>query len=290
MLCQQSEPLARSGRNSFHNHKVEGSRMLERLNGETSLYPIIGDPIIFVKSPQRMTAEFQARNHNGICVPIQVPDGQLESVIRGLGSVANVRGLLITMPHKNTMFTLCATSSKTSRLLGVVSVVRRNADGSWHGDMLDGLAFVAAQRKNGAMPEGARVLQVGAGGAGSAIAVALLDAGVRELVLHDTNQSRVEELVRLLSGLGRGRVVAGPPDPAGCDIVVNATPLGMSPGDPLPVSAHLLTSAMFVGDVVAGHGVTPFLQAAHAAGCKTADGVQMVEAGIELIPDFLLCQ
>jgi shikimate dehydrogenase len=64
----------------------------------------------------------------------------------------------------------------------------------------------------------------------------------------------------------------------------------MSPGDPLPVSAHLLTSAMFVGDVVAGHGVTPFLQAAHAAGCKTADGVQMVEAGIELIPDFLLCQ
>ena len=262
--------------------------MLEKLSGETLLYPIIGDPIIFVKSPQRLTAEFEARDHNGICVPMQVPDGQLENVIRGLGPVPNVRGLLITMPHKNTMFAYCATFSETAKLLGVVSVARRNVDGSWHGDMLDGVAFVTAQKKNGAKPEGARVLQVGAGGVGSAIAVALLDAGVRELVLHDANESRLIDLVRLLSGLGCGRVVAGLADPTGCDMVVNATPMGMSPQDPLPVSAHLLTSSMFVGDVVAGHGVTPFLQAAQAAGCKTADGVQMVEAGMEIMPDFLL--
>ena len=132
------------------------------------------------------------------------------------------------MPHKNSMFAYCATSSETARLLGVVNVARRNADGSWHGDMLDGVAFVAAQKKKGARPEGARVLQVGAGGAGSAIAVALLEAGVRELVLHDASQSRLDHLVRLLSGLGRGRVIAGPPDPTGCDMVVNATPMGMS--------------------------------------------------------------
>jgi len=265
-------------------NKREG--MLERLSGETLLYPIIGDPIIFVKSPQRLTAMFEARNHNGICVPMQVPDGELESALRGLGSIPNVRGLLITMPHKNTMFPYCATASETSKLLGVVSVARRNADGSWHGDMLDGLAFVAAQKKKGARIQGARVLQVGAGGAGIAIAIALLEAGVRELVLHDASKSRVDDVIGLLSS--RGRIVAGPPDPTGCEIVVNATPMGMSPEDPLPVPAHLLTSSMFVGDVVAGHGVTPLLQAAQAAGCKTADGVQMVEAGMEIMPDFLL--
>ena len=262
--------------------------MLKMLNGETLLYPIIGDPIMFVKSPQRLTAEFQTRNHNGICLPMLVPDGTLENVLRGLEPISNLRGLLITMPHKNTMFTHCATTSQTAKLLRVVNVARRNPDGSWHGDMLDGIAFLAAQRKNGAKPEGARVLQVGAGGAGSAIAVALLNAGVRELVLHDANQSRLDDLVRLLSNLGRGRVLAGPPDPTGCEMVVNATPMGMSPQDPLPVAAHLLASSMFVGDVVAGHGVTPFLQAAQAAGCKTADGSQMVEAGMEIIPDFLL--
>jgi shikimate dehydrogenase len=262
--------------------------MLEKLSGETCLYPIIGDPISFVKSPQRLTAKFEELGHNGICVPMQVPDGALENVVRGLGSVPNVRGLLITMPHKNAIFGLCATSSETSKLLSVVNIARRNADGSWHGDMLDGSAFVAAMQREGSRLERARVLQVGAGGAGSAIAIALLDAGIRELVLHDANQSRRDELVQLLSRLDRVRVVAGPPDPTGCDIVVNATPMGMFANDPLPVPAHLLTSLMFVGDVVAGHGVTPFLQAARAAGCKTSDGFQMVEAGIEVMPDFLL--
>jgi Shikimate dehydrogenase substrate binding domain len=142
---------------------IKEMEMLEKLSGETLLYPIIGDPIIFVKS-QRLTAEFEARDHNGICVPMQVPDGELESVMRGLGSIPNVRGLLITMPHKSTMFAYCALSSETSKLLGVVNVARRNADGSWHGDLLDGLAFVAAQKKEGAILKGARVLLVGAGG------------------------------------------------------------------------------------------------------------------------------
>jgi shikimate dehydrogenase len=186
------------------------------------------------------------------------------------------------------MFAFCATSSETSKLLGVVNVARRNTDGSWHGDMLDGLAFVAAQKKAGARLKGARILQIGAGGAGSAIAIALLHEGVRELVLYDANQARLDALVRLLSSQSRGHVLAGPPDPAGCYMVINATPLGMSPGDPLPVPPHLLTSSMFVGDVVAGHGVTPFLKAAQAAGCKIADGIQMVEAGMKIIPDFLL--
>lgn len=153
--------------------------------------------------------------------------------------------------------------------------------------MLDGLAFVAAQKKEGARLEGARVLQVGAGGVGSAIAIALLDAGIRELVLHDASPSRLTEMVEFLSS--RGRVVAGPPDPTGSDIVVNATPMGMSPDDPLPVPVHLLTSSMFVGDVVAGHGVTPLVQAARSAGCKTADGFQMVAAVMEIMPDFLIC-
>ena len=95
---------------------------------------------------------------------------------------------------------------KRAKMLGVVSVIRRNPDGTWHGDMLDGLAFVKAQKDHGAEPEGARVLLVGAGGAGSAIAIALLEAGVRELVIHDADESRVATLIDLLSSLGQGRV------------------------------------------------------------------------------------
>ncbi len=261
--------------------------MLEGLNGETRLFPIIGDPIIYARSPQRLTAGFAARGHNGICVPMQVPDGDLAAVMGGLTRTGNVDGVLVTMPHKFAAYAYCATGSETARLFGVVSVMRRNPNGTWHGDMLDGLAFVQAQKDEGARPDGARVLLVGAGGAGSAIAIALLDAGVPELIIHDSNESRTTELLRILGDRGRGRAVSGPPDPTGCDMVCNASPMGMAEGDPLPVAANLLSSSMFVGDVIAGHGVTPFLQAAQAAGCKTANGDQMVEAVQEMMLDFM---
>ncbi|MBB3181073.1 shikimate dehydrogenase [Variovorax sp. Sphag1AA] len=219
---------------------------------------------------------------------MQVAEADLEVAMRAFAHTSNVDGLLVTMPHKFTAFAYCATSSETAKMLGVVSVIRRNPDGTWHGDMLDGYAFVKAQKDAGAKPEGARVLLLGAGGAGSAIAIALIDAGVRELIIHDTSEERTNKLVELVSKLGRGRVLAGPADPTGCDMVCNATPMGMADGDPLPVASHLLSSSMFVGDVIAGHGVTPFLAAAQAAGCKTADGDQMVEAVQDIMLDFML--
>ena len=262
--------------------------MTEGLNGETRLFSIIGDPVIYAKSPERMSRGFALRSHNSLCVPMQVPRGDLESVLDGLALVGNVDGLLVTMPHKFAAYAHCATRSERAQRLGVVSVMRRNPDGSWHGDMLDGLAFVKAQKDAGAHPEGARVLLLGAGGAGSAIAVALLESGVSELIVHDTSEARLSQAMTLLADLGPGRVVVGPPDPTGCDMVCNATPLGMANGDPLPVSADLLAGSIFVGDVIAGHGLTPFLQAARAAGCRTADGDQMVDAVQEMMLDFFL--
>jgi shikimate dehydrogenase len=264
--------------------------MLDALSGETRLFPILGDPIAFVKSPQRLTAGFSARGHNAACVPMLVPEAQLPGVMRGLSLIPNIGGLLITMPHKFAAFGFCATSSERAKLLGVVSVIRRNADGSWHGDMLDGLAFVKAQKDHGARPDGARVLLIGAGGAGSAIAIALLEAGVRELIIHDADEARTGALIELVPHYAGGRVIAGPPDPTGCDMVCNATPLGMSTNDPLPLPVDLLRPSMFVGDVVAGHGVTLLLQAALAVGCRTANGVQMVEAVQEMMLDFMLTE
>jgi shikimate dehydrogenase len=137
---------------------------------------------------------------------MQVPEPALDDVMRGLSSTPNVDGLLVTMPHKHTAVGHCATSSEGTSLLGAVSVIRRYADGTWHGDMLDGLAFVKAQKDHGARPAGSRVLLLGAGGAGSAIAVALLDEGVQELVVHDVDETRAAELVELLSGHGHGNV------------------------------------------------------------------------------------
>jgi shikimate dehydrogenase len=263
------------------------SDMLNQISGATRLFPIIGDPVKYLETPMRLTRTFGERDFNGVCVPMQVPADDLDVVMAGLAASRNVDGILVTMPHKFAAFAYCATSSERAKMLGVVSIMRRKPHGTWHGDMLDGLAFVKAQKDHGAKPDGARVLLVGAGGAGRAIAIAFLEAGVRELVIYDTDESRVDTLLDLLSNLGQRRVSGGPPDPTGCDLVCNATPLGMEDGDPLPVDAALLTSSMFVGDVIAGHGVTPFLAAAEAAGCKTANGGHMVEAAQDVMADFM---
>ncbi|WP_203568553.1 shikimate dehydrogenase family protein [Aestuariimicrobium ganziense] len=262
--------------------------MTSPVNGASRVYPIIGDPIRFVESPVWLTATFASRGHNGVCVPLQVPEGTLDQAMAALAAMPNVDGLLVTMPHKQAAFAHCSTSTETARLLEVVSVIRRNPDGSWHGDMLDGLAFVKAQRDHGATIEGRRALLVGAGGAGSAIAIALLEVGVGELVVHDTDDARVGTLLGLLAGVGTGRARAGDADPTGFDLVFNATPLGMDDGDPLPVDVTRLSPDAFVGDVISGHGTTAFIAAARQRGCGTATGGHMVEAVQDLMADFML--
>jgi shikimate dehydrogenase len=219
---------------------------------------------------------------------VQVPDGDLDIVMAALTAITNVDGILVTMPHKHAAFPYCATASGRAALLGAVSVIRRNPDGTWHGDMLDGLAFVKAQQDHGARIAGTRALLVGAGGTGSAIAIALLGAGAGHLVIHDTDSSRTSAVLDMAAQLGQGRASAGPADPTGCDLVFNATPLGMADGDALPVNVSLLISPMFVGDVIAGHGTTPFIAAAQAADCRTATGEHMVEAVQDLMADFML--
>ena len=263
--------------------------MLDRLSGETRLFPIIGDPIATVKSPGQLTSGFDRRGHNAACIPMLVSLAALDAVMDGLSATPNVDGLLVTMPHKGSAAKRCATLSERAKLLSAVSVARRNQDGSWHGDILDGLAFVKAQIDAGARPQGAKVLLLGAGSAGSAIALALLDAGVRELTIHDSHADQAERLFDLLrKHNAKAKLSVGPADPTGCDMVCNASPAGMKEGDPMPVPAGSFQQSMFVGDVVAGHGTTPFLAAAQKVGCKTASGVQMVEAVQEMMLDFML--
>jgi shikimate dehydrogenase len=262
--------------------------MTINLNGRTRLYPLLGDPIIYARSPDWLSEHMAKRGMNTISIPMEVPDGQLETVMLGLASTRNVDGLSLTMPHKTAGFSYCATVSETSRLLGVVSALRRNADGSWHGHTTDGDAFVKAQIDNGARVEGARALVLGAGGAGSAIVIALLEAGVKSVTVHDRAQDRAWKLKGILDDAFTGRVEVGSHDPTGFDLVCNATPMGMAEGDPLPVDPDLLRDTMFVGDVIAGHGETALIKAARAAGCRTADGDAMVTAVLDVMCDFLV--
>jgi shikimate dehydrogenase len=258
-----------------------------QLNGRTRLFPLLGDPVIHARSPEWLSNHMAKREMNVVSLPMEVPHGSLRAVLTGLAATRNVDGVCLTMPHKIDGFELCTTVSKTSRLLGVVSALRRNADGSWHGHTTDGDAFARAQIAHGAKIEGARVLVLGAGGAGCAIVISMLEAGAKQVVVHDVDPARARRIVDLLIEGSGDRVRVGSNDPTGFNVVCNATPLGMAEGDPLPVEGALLTSDMFVGDVIAGHGETPLMKAARSAGCRTADGDAMVVAVLDIMCDFL---
>lgn len=257
-------------------------------NGATRLVPIVGDPIAQVKSPAGITAALQERGRNAYVVPIHVGSEDLAACFAGLSRARNIDGILATVPHKFAAFRFAASATPRARLLEAANVLRRNADGGWHADMLDGLAFVAALRHAGCAPAGQRALLVGAGGAGAAIALALIDAGVATLAIHDADTARRDRLLDRLARYGAARLGIGTSDPTGCGIIANATPAGMREDDPVPVRIDRLTPAMAVGDVITVPEVTPLLAAARALGCKTSTGVDMFNAGRDLIVDFLL--
>jgi shikimate dehydrogenase len=183
----------------------------------------------------------------------------------------------------------CATVTDRAAFLGSVNTARRNADGSWHGDQNDGAAYVRAVKANGGEPAGARVLQLGAGGAGSAIALEQLAQGAAELALHDADPVRRDGLIERLQERFPDRVVGiGSSDPTGFDIVAHATPMGMRAGDPLPIEIDKLKPATFVADVVTKPAVPPLIEAARTIGCGTSTGSDMFAAVTVLIVDFLL--
>lgn len=258
------------------------------LSGKTRVIPIIGDPIAQVKSPAGVTEELVARGHDAVVVPIHVSPADVEALMHGIALAKNIDGVIVTVPHKFAAYRYCKSATERAQFLDSVNMMRRNPDGSWHGDALDGLGFVAAMRKNGGEPKGQRALLVGAGGAGSAIALALLDAGASELAIHDGDAKRRDDLVGRLQRRFGERVRSGSGDPTGFGVVVNATPAGMRSGDPHPVELDKLAADMYVGDVITVPAVTPLIEAARRRGCRTGLGTDMFAAVMVLLVDFLV--
>jgi shikimate dehydrogenase len=261
--------------------------MLAGLNGATRIHVTIGDPIAQVKSPAGVTAGFAKRGHDAIMIPLQVKPADIEDFFRLAKKLPNLDGIIITVPHKPVAFRHCDRTTERARVLQVCNVMRRGADGRWSGDMTDGGGFISALRRNGFDPKGKRALQVGAGGAGSAIALALAMEGA-SVTLCDLDTTKRDALIARLAGHGHKVAPSAQTDPTGFDLIVNATPAGMKPDDPLPVDASKLRAGQFVADVITMPVITPLLAAAQAKGCGTQTGVDMFDAQVDFITEFLV--
>ncbi len=258
------------------------------LSGATRMHIIVGDPIAQVKSPGGMTAAFGKRDVDAICAPIQVSTADLPDLLSVADRLKNLDGIIVTVPHKFDCYKYCTTGSTRSDFIKAASIMRRNPKGGWHGDQFDGEGFVMAMKNQGVNPQGKKALQVGTGGAGSAIAFALIENGVSELALHDLDATRRDALIDRLNQLGRAKVYAGSSDPTGFDLVCNASPAGMRVGDSLPVDVSKLIPSQYCGCVITVPAITPFIEAARKLGCVTGTGTEMYDALQHLMVDFLL--
>ncbi len=255
------------------------------ISGNTRLIAHIGYPTSTFKAPMIYNPYFEDRGIDAVVVPMGVKAEGYETAFRSILSFTNLHGALITMPHKVSTLALLDEISTTARVAGAVNAVRKLDDGRLIGDMFDGEGFVRGILGKGCKVRGGSALVVGAGGVGSAIAASLAGAGLRQIALFDANAATAEALAgRLHAHYPALGISTGSNDPAGFDLVVNATPLGMEAGDPLPMDITRLAPETFVGEVVMKAEMTAFLEAARAQGCRVQVGIEML---FEMIPAYL---
>lgn len=249
-----------------------------RVTGATRLLAMLGDPVRFVRSPENFNPRIAANGHDALLVPVHLPAADFDRSIQGLMAIANLDGIVLTMPFKERILPYLERTSERVRHVGAANAARRDADGGWTGEMFDGVGLVGAARGIGVDPRGLRVGLIGAGGAGAAIAFELAACSAAALNLTDSDGDRARRLagrVRQASGLA---VEVGEVAPDDLDLVINATPVGMAENDPAPFDTTRLRASTAVIDIVTRPEGTALLAAARAAGCRHADGSAMVAA------------
>jgi shikimate dehydrogenase len=255
------------------------------IRGTTALIAHLGYPTATFKAPMIYNPYFEKYGIDAVVVPLGCNAEGYADIFKAVFQLTNIHGALITMPHKVTTVGFLDEVSTTVKIAGSCNAVLRRSDGTLLGDMFDGAGFVRGVERKGQKLKGARVLVVGSGGVGSAISASLAAAGIAAIGLFDSNTKSSKELgERLRQYYPHLEITTGTKDPAGYDVVVNATPLGMKDGDPLPVDVTRIQPGAFVGEVVMKEEMTPFLRAAQAMGCPIQVGTDML---FEQIPAYL---
>ncbi|AMM13952.1 MAG: shikimate dehydrogenase [Pseudomonadota bacterium] len=255
------------------------------ISGKTTLIAHLGYPTETFKAPMIYNPWFEQKGIDAVVVPMGVKPDDYAAFVKSLFRLSNIRGALVTMPHKVTTTNLVDELTPTARIAGACNAILLRSDGSLLGDQFDGAGFTRGVERKGRPLQGARAFVLGSGGVGSAIAASLAASGVSALALFDTSSASADALAaRLRKHYPELEVTTGSKDPAGYDVVVNATPIGMNANDPLPFDIDRISPSTFVGEVVMKSEYTPLLHAAKEKGCAVQVGTDML---FEMIPAYL---
>jgi shikimate dehydrogenase len=255
------------------------------IHGHTRVFLVLGHPVGQVRAPEVFNPLFQAHGVEAVLVPADVAPAQLGDFVRGVFGAANIDGLWLTIPHKAAVLDLLDRVDPLGTRAGAVNAVRRQSDGSLGGGLFDGIGLVKALDHLDVATAGRRVLLVGTGGAGMAIAVSLAERALGTLTLFDTVPGRAAALAQRLQAHAACPVVAAASgDPAGHDLIVHATPLGLNADDPLPFDVARLDASATVIDILMKPQATPLQRACDARGIVCHPGFEMLA---QQVPDYL---
>jgi len=255
------------------------------ISGKTTLIAHLGYPTEAFKAPLIYNPWFESKGIDAVVVPMGVKPEDYATSLRSIFRFSNIRGALVTMPHKVATVALVDEVTPTGQIAGACNAILLRPDGSLLGDQFDGAGFVRGVQRKGLPLQGARALVSGNGGVGCAIAASLAAAGVAHLALYDSHAAASQALAgRLRKHYAALEIATDSNDPDGFDLIVNATPLGMKDDDPLPFDVSRIAARTFVGEVVMKQTITPLLAAAQSKGCRVQIGTDML---YEMIPAYL---
>ena len=259
------------------------------VNGATRLYGTIGDPIRQLRMTGVMSQVFAAVGVNAVWLPFEGAAPLLPLMLDALGKMRNLAGFTVTIPHKTAILPLLARVTRRARAAGSVNLVKREVDGALSGDMVDGAGFVAGLEAQGHRVRGASVWLIGLGGAGGAIAAALCEAKVGRLLVTELNAARadagLDRLSRFYPDVPVASILPEHP-PKGIHYAINATPLGLKPGDPLSFDPMTLDPETLIAEVIMSPVETPLLQRARTHGRRVHHGRHMLDHQIPLYLDW----
>jgi shikimate dehydrogenase len=259
-----------------------------RITGKTKILFILGDPVAHIRGTAFFNAHFAENGFDAAASPLHVLPADLGSIIATIRKLRNVAGFGVTIPHKIEVLRHLDGMTERAAQVGAVNFVRRAADGGLTGDNVDGIGFTAGLARNGIAVEGRRVLQIGAGGAGRAIAFALAEAGAAAIRLANRTQEKAQHRADAVEAAYPScRCIAGAADVASADLVVNTTSVGLHEGDPSPVDIAGLPAASAVADVIMSPETTPLLAQAEQRGHRIMRGREMLIQQLRLATEFL---
>lgn len=242
----------------------------------TRVLTLLGDPVAHSASPRVQNAAFAAAGVDGVYVAVRCAQEDLSGFMRGLARAGG--GGNITLPHKEKAATILDERSEAVRRTGACNTFWGDEHGRLHGDNTDVAGFRRALRIFiGGHARGLRVLLLGGGGAARAALLGLLEEGADDVHLYNRTQDRARAVARRIGG-DRTRVVPVLRELEGqdFDLVVNATSLGLHPGDPPPIDLAILQRAGAAMDLVYGQHTTAFVASAEEMGVRAVDGLEML--------------